>query len=35
MGRNARQRFLSTFERSTVIAQQADWLEHIVFEAWN
>jgi glycosyltransferase involved in cell wall biosynthesis len=30
MGRNARQRFLSTFERSAVVAQQADWLEHIV-----
>jgi hypothetical protein len=35
MGRNARQRFLSTFERSAVVAQQADWLERIVHEARN
>lgn len=33
MGQNARQRFLSTFERSAVVGQQADWLERIVNDA--
>lgn len=30
MGRNARERFLTTFERGRVIAELADWLEHTV-----
>jgi len=33
IGRNARQRFLDTFEQSKVVQEQANWFERIVAEA--